>query len=344
MATQVIATETLSSGQAAVMEMMSNLWAARAVHAAAKLGIADALAEGAQTAAEVAVRTEAHGPSMDRLLRALSAVGFVRQVEPGRFELTAAGEVLRSDAPGSMRAVAMTELGDEHYEAWGSLVHSVRTGETAFQHRFGMSAWEYYRGNPAEARNFDQTMARFSAMLTPYILSGYDFARFAKVVDVGGGNGTLLAGILKEWPHLRGTVMDLPQVVEHARRTASARGLNGRCEFVSGDFFQAVPRGADLYMLKWIIHDWDDDAAATILKRIRVAMAPDGRVILIETILPYGDQPSFPSLFDLNMLVMTGGRERSEAQFQRLFTRGGFRLNRVIPLALDMYILEGKPV
>jgi hypothetical protein len=243
-----------------------------------------------------------------------------------------------------MRAAAITELGDEHYEAWSSLVHSVRTGEMAFEHRFKMTAWDYYASNPEEARNFDQTMAAFSAKFTPAILASYDFGRFSRVVDVGGGNGTLLAGILKEWPHLRGTVMDLPQVIEHARRTASARGLNGRCEFVSGNFFQAVPRGADLYMLKWIIHDWDDDRAVSILKKIRVAMDSYGRVILVETILPSGDQPSFANLFDLNMLVMTGGRERTEAEFRRLLTRAGFRLSGLIPLTLDTHIIEGKPV
>lgn len=344
MATQVIETQTLTGGQAAIVEMMTNLWTSRAVHAAAKLGIADVLAEGSKTTEELAARTGTHEPSLYRLLRALSGAGFVHQSEPGRFELTAFGEVLRSDVPGSMRATAITELGDEHYEAWGSLVHSIRTGGMAFEHRYGMPVWEFYRRNPEEAANFNRTMADFSAKFAPAILMGYDFARFKNVVDVGGGNGTLLAGILADWPHLRGTVMDQPRVIEQARHTSPALALNGRCTFAGGDFFESVPAGGDLYMLKWIIHDWDDERSVTILRNIRKGIAPGGRVILIETIVPSGEQRSFANLFDLNMLVMTGGRERDEKEFGELFARAGFRLARTVPLALEMHIIEGEPV
>lgn len=322
---------------------IENLWAGRTVYVAAKLGLADHLADGPKTVDELAAATAAHAPSLYRLLRALAGIDVVRQDAHGKFELTPFGEALQSNAPGSLRSTAIVELGDDHYAAWENLLHSVRTGETAFDAKFGMPIWKFYEQNPENGSNFDRCMTELTGAIHDAILETYDFAPFQHLTDIGGGHGALVTAILKEYPHLRGTVFDQPYVAEGASQTFADAHLRARTAAVGGDFFESVPAGADLYTMKFIIHDWDDQRCIRILRNIRDAIVPTGRLLIFDTVIPEGNEPHFGKFFDLNMLVMTGGRERTEKEFAALLRQGGFHLSRVISTQSVISIVEAVP-
>jgi O-methyltransferase domain len=261
--------------------------------------------------------------------------------EHGRFALTPLAATLRTDAPGSLRAFAIAELGEDHYPARGEVLHSVKTGEIAFNHLFGMDVWQYRAQHPEDGRIFDEAMASFSSVVNAAIVAGYDFSSLGTIVDGGGGDGSLIASILKANPGMKGVLFDLPHVVAGARRRIEAEGLAERCGVVAGDAFTSVLSGSDAYLLKWIIHDWDDERSVAILKNCYRAMAAHGKVLLIEAVIPRGNAPSFHKFMDLNMLVMTGGRERSEAEYRVLLEATGFRLTQIIPTQSEMSVIEG---
>jgi predicted O-methyltransferase YrrM len=326
-----------------MFKFIENLWAGRAVYVAAKIGLADHLADGPKSAEQLAAATNTHAASLYRVLRALAGIEVIRETSHGKFVLTPFGEALRSNVAGSLRATAIVELGEDHYAAWENLLHSVRTGETAFDNKFGMPIWKFYEQNPENGSNFDRCMVEMTGAIHQAILEAYDFAPFTHLTDVGGGHGALVAAILSEYPDLRGTVFDQPHVADGARKTFADANLRQRTAAVGGDFFESVPAGADLYTMKFIIHDWDDQRCVRILKNIRRGIAPGGKLLIFDTVIPEGNAPHFGKLFDLNMLVMTGGRERTEKEFAALLREGGFHLARVVPTESAISIVEAVP-
>jgi SAM-dependent methyltransferase len=325
----------------AMLQMIAGFWVSRAIYIAAKLGIADLLKDGPKNSEELAQVTGMHALSLYRVLRALASVGVFAEDEHGRFVLTSLAATLRTDVPGSLCAFATAELGEDHYPAWGEVLHSVKTGEIAFDHLFGMDVWQYRAQHPEDGRIFDEAMASFSSVVNAAIVASYDFSSIGKIVDVGGGDGSLIASILKANLQTKGVLFDLLHVTAGARQRLEREGLTERCEVVAGDFFGSVPNGGDAYLLKWIIHDWDDDRSVTLLKNCHRAMAKNGKLLVVEAIIPLDNAPSFHKFMDLNMLVMTGGRERTEAEYQALLEAAGFRLTRVISTQSEMRVIEG---
>ncbi len=324
----------------AMLQMITSFWVTRTIYVAAKLGLADLVKDQPKTAAELAGQIGAHAPSLYRVLRALASVGIFVEDEQGRFAQTPLSETLRSDVIGSLRAFAMVELGQEHFPAWGNVMHSVQTGEIAFDNLYKQNVWEYYAQNPEDAANFNVSMTGVSGMVTQAALASYDFSGINKIVDIAGGVGFLISAILQAYPQMRGTLFDLPHVIAEAGPLLDEAGVRDRCELATGDFFQAVPEGGDAYVMKWIIHDWDDEKSTIILKNIHRAMNENGRLLLVETVVPAGNQPDLSKFLDLNMMVMTGGRERTEAEFSALFDDAGFKLTRVIPTPSPVSIIE----
>lgn len=325
-----------------MFQIIGGFWISRAVYVIAKLGIPDLLKSGPKSAAELASATNMHTASLFRVLRALVSVG-VLGAENDRFTLTPLAETLVTDAPGSLRWFAVSELGQEHYPAWGNLMHSVKTGEIAFDNFFGMDVWKYFSRNPEDAAVFHDSMSGITAATNEAVTALYDFSGFNKLVDVGGGHGGLITGILKKNPNLQGVLFDAPEVIEKARPKLEAAGLADRCETVSGDFFQTVPEGGDAYIMKWIIHDWEDEKSNTILTNIRNRILANGKLILVDCVVPETDEPHFSKFIDLNMLVMTGGKERTEREFAELLAAARFKLLRVIPTDLPTSIVEAEP-
>lgn len=326
--------------QFAMLQMIVGFWVSRAIYVAAKLGLADLVKDRPKTADELARLTGTHAPSLYRVLRALAGVGVFADDGQGRFAQTPLSETLRGDTPGSLRATAMVELGQEHFSAWGNMMHSVKTGEIAFDNLFKQNAWEYYARNPEDASNFNKSMKGLTEMINGAVLSAYDFSGVNKLVDVAGGTGGLISAILTIHPQMRGVLFDLPHVIAEAGPLLDAAGVRDRCETASGDFFESVPAGGDAYVMKWIIHDWDDAKSTAILENIRKAMNENGKLLLIETVVPEGNYPDLSKFLDLNMMVMTGGRERTEAEFNSLLAASGFKLRRVIRTASPVYVIE----
>lgn len=326
----------------AMLQMISGFWISRAIYIVAKLGLADHLRDGHKTTDELAAATGTHAPSLYRVLRALASVGVFVEDEKRGFTLTPLSETLRTDAPGSLRAFATVELGEEHYPAWGELLHSVKTGEIAFDRAFGMPVWKFFEQNPDNAKTFNDAMTGMTLAVNDAVLSSYDFSSISKIVDVGGGHGSLIASILRANPQMKGVLFDAPSVAEGAQSRLEVEGVADRCEVVAGDFFQSVPNDGDAYILKWIIHDWDDERSITILRNCHRAMTENGKLLLVEAVVPRGSEPHFSKFIDLNMLVMTGGRERTENEYRMLLEASGFKLTRIIPTESPMSVLEGE--
>lgn len=325
-------------------QLASAHYLSQALYVAAKLGIADLLADGPQTHDALAKATDTHAPSLRRVLRLLASAGVFAEGADGRFELTEVGSFLRS-GPGSFRAAAQLFGGPLVWSSWGDLLTTVRTGETALHRVHKTDSFEYLADHPEEAAVFDEAMGAFTAMISVAVAAAYDFSSLRTIIDVGGGEGALLTGILRENPNLRGTVFDLPRLAEGARRQIAAAGLADRYAFAGGDFFEAVPGGFDAYMLKHVIHDWDDARAVRILETCRRAMGPDAKLLIVEGVYPPRIDGSPESrgaaANDVNMMVCTGGRQRSETEFRELYGTAGFRLTRVVPTAAMACVIEG---
>lgn len=313
--------------------------AAQAIYVAAKLRIADLLASGPKTIAELASESGTHPPTLERLLRALSTLEMFAPASDGRFRNTPLSEMLRSDHPQSQREGALFLPARFLWLPIGELFESVRTGEPAFRRIFGQPFFEYLAAHPADAAVFNNAMTQGIAWTTPALLEAYDFSRFEQLVDVGGGEGALLRDILVATPRLHGVLFDLPQVVARASEILTG-DIAARCQIVGGNFFDAIPKDADAYLLKGVIHDWPDDDAARILRNTRRAIRPDGRLLLIEGIVDSTARPV--GLMELLMLVI-GGRERSEAEFRSLLASVDFSLARIIPTGTSS-LIECHPV
>lgn len=326
----------MSATAAELLRLVNGHQVARAIQVAAELGVADAIGDGARPVDELARETGSDEQSLYRLLRALAAAGVLREAEGRQFELTELGRHLRSNDPHSVAGWATFAGQPSIWAAWGALDHSVKTGENAFAHVHGVDVWTYRAKRPEESALFDRAMASHTGRASDAVLEAQDFGRFSMIVDVGGGNGTLLAKILARNSDARGILFDQPHVIAEAE-------LPERCEGHGGSFFESVPGGADAYVLKAIIHDWEDAEAVAILQSVRRAIVPDGRVFLIEWVLGGPNERLGAKFSDVNMLVNPGGRERTIAEYASLFEQAGFRLVGEAETSSGHSVIEAAP-
>jgi hypothetical protein len=325
---------------AAMMEMILNAWATQAITVAADLGIADALANGPLSAEELAAAVNADADALGRLLRALSSRGIFRRRRDGRYERTPLADTLRSDAPVSVAGMARFVGSPLHREHWSHLTDAIRTGEAVVPKLRGKPMFEYLAEEPELADIFNNAMTSVSETAIAAVTTGYDFSRYATIVDVGGGHGRLLAAILEATPPARGVLFDLPDVVVGVPAVFSERHVQDRVDIVPGSFFDAVTEGGDAYLLKNVIHDWPDDDAVRILGNVRKAAAPGKHVLLVEFVIPGHDREFTGKWMDLEMLVIAGARERTAAEYGRLLSHAGFRMTRVVQTASPFSVVE----
>jgi len=332
-----------SSQTQALLQMIAGAWIAQAIFVAAKFGVADLVRDEPKSVDSLANATAAHPRALYRVLRALASVGIFREDDDGRFSITALAEPLRSDWPGSLRPYAIMMGSEWVWRSFGEIMHSVRTEKPAFDQIYGAPVFDYYAKTPEAARIGAEGLTSRSAPENAAVVAAYDFSWAKKIVDIGGGQGSLLAAILASNANSRGVLFEMPHVVERARPTFEKAGLAERCDLVGGDFFAAVPPGGDVYILKKVIHDWDDKQARSILQTCRAAASSQGRLLLIELVVPPGNDPSFAKLLDLQMLVYPGGRERTEAEHRELLASANFKLERVLPTSSTVSIVEAIP-
>ena len=325
-----------------LLNLTASKWVGQAISVAAELRIADLLKDGPRTAADIARRANASEDGVYRLLRALASVGLFAETGKRKFRLTALGRLLRTDSPQALGGYARFTGHESTWRPWGELRHSVRTGEPAFDHVFAMPIFEYFAKMPESAAVFDAAMTSISTLESKAVVAAYDFSGINTLVDVAGGHGLMLMSILKANKKIRGILFDLPHVTIGTTALLRSGGVDDRCKIVSGDFFASVPEGGDAYVMKHIIHDWDDERATQILRNCHRAMRPGGKVLIVDAVIPPGNKAHFGKLLDLEMLVLTPrGRERSQAEFRELLKQSGFRLRRVVPTDTHLSIVEG---
>lgn len=313
--------------------------ASACLHAAAQLKLADLLASGPRQVSELARAAQANEDAVYRVLRALASVGIFTEASPRTFANTPASELMRTGARESLRDMVLWIADPFHFRNYAELMHSVKSGETVIKKTSGREIWEYFEQDKAEAKIFNDAMTTFSALLTPPVLEAYDFGGLGTLADIAGGHGFLLTSILKKHADLRGILFDLTGVAPAAKSRIESLGLASRCEIVSGDFFTSVP-AADNYLMKNIIHDWDDAHAVAILKNCAGAMRGKGKVILLELVISPGNEPHFGKFLDIEMLALASGRERTEAEYAGLFSAAGLRLSRVVPTKSAACLIE----
>lgn len=311
-------------------ELISGYWVACCIHAAAQLNIADILLKGPKTLAELTEETQSDEKSLSRLLRAVTSVGIFTEREDGAFELNDFGATLLTDVPGSVKPWALANLG-EHYPAFGELTYGVKTGKVPFEHAHGKPVWEYYKDNPMQGANLAKAMAGMSGAVLKTIIDAYDFIPYKKLADIGGGNGALMFAVLNAAPASTGIIFDEQYVIDQTSHIIP-EVLKNRCTTVGGSFFDEVPFGADLYMTKWVIHDWNDDEAVIILKNIQKAMPTGAKLLIIDSVIPDDSRnhPHAGKLLDINILAMTTGKERTLSEFKMIIERAGLKFNRLI--------------
>ena len=311
----------------------------QSISVAAELGVADELLEGPLSIEEISRRVGSNKDATYRLLRALASEGIFSETSPKVFALTPSAELLLTDQPGSLRNVAMM-YGQEAFQAWGALSSSIRTGEAAFSQVFGAELFDYLPTKPDSHTVFNSAMEELSLIHAKAVTKAYDFSQFGSILDIGGGNGTLMLRILKTSTSVKGAIMDLSSVVEKSKSNIAKSSEAERCEVIAGDFFDSVPKGFDAYLLKYIIHDWSDEDSIKILSNIRKAMSGQGKILLVELVIPEGDDTYFGKFIDLHMLVTLGAKERTQLEYQSILNQSGFELVRVIPTSSPMSIIE----
>ncbi len=326
-----------------LIQMGVAIWQARAVYAAAELGIADLLAEGPRELEEIACRTGTHVQSLSRLMRALASCAIVEAIRPGLFATTTLGAALRDSAPGAARATILTIAGSWQWKAWDQFLHALRTGQSGVRAAFGRDLFEFLADEPVHSARFNDAMVGMHGAVASAVVAAYDFSRFRSIVDVGGGKGALLAEILKAHPQMNAVLLDLPETERHARDYIAAAGLVGRCTFHAGDFFRHLPSGHDAYVMAHVLHDWSDDDAVEILRKCREAVSVEGRLLIVEAVLPDGNTPHHGKLMDLLMLTVTGGVERSQSEFGQILVKSGFTLARVYSTTTHQSVIEAFP-
>ncbi|MBC9930014.1 methyltransferase [Chitinophaga qingshengii] len=330
---------------AGILRHITNHWVSCCVYVAAKLNLADILSGGPMDIAGLAAETGTHPPSLHRVMKLLAANGIFEEQSSGMFVNTPNATALMADVEGSMKAFVLAELGD-FYAPWGDLEGSVRTGKTAFDVHYGADLWKFYKTHADKGLNFMKAMTDVTSFLSPAILDKYDFSVFDTIIDVGGSNGALLSAILKKTPGPAGIVFDVPYVVEQTAAILAADPLlRHRCITISGNFFEQVPAGADAYLLKMIIHDWNDEDAIRILSVCSKAMKKESKILIVDGVVPEDNSLHGSKFMDVNMLVVTGGKERTAAEFDELFRRSGLRLTRIIDLDItEVSIVEGEKI
>jgi hypothetical protein len=326
--------------EVALTQIMLGALAAQAVYVPAKLGIADLLADGPKSVEELAAATDTHAPSLYRILRAAASVGVFAELDDRKFSLNPTAEVLLSNRPNSLRDLTIFMGEDWHWEVWGKTLFSVRTGKSVWAEKHGQDVFGYFKANPECAGIFDRAMNSLTTLSLQPVTEGYDFNGINTLVDIAGGHGRLLTSILAANPSMRGVLFDMPHVIEGARANVMITDAADRVEFASGDFFVSVPAGGDAYIMKHIIHDWDDERALTILRNIKQAMNPGGRVLLVESVIADGNAQDFGKLMDVEMLVSPGGKERTAKEYEDLFASAGLRLTRILPTKSAYSIIE----
>jgi hypothetical protein len=312
----------------------------RTVYVAANLGLADQLASGPKSAAELAGPMRVHAPSLHRLMRTLASLGILTERTERRFALTDLGEALKTGAPGSARSTLMFSGSPWSQSGWDNLVYSVQTGKPGFDKAQGVSFFDYLAQHPEDASLFSESMVGIHSQEPPAVAAAYDFSTFETIVDVGGATGNMLAAVLAHHAGPRGILFDRPHVVKDAPALLDTKGVSDRVTIENGDFFQSVPAGADAYILSHIVHDWNDDQCLTILGHVRKAINPAGRLLIVEMVLPAGDAPHPGKMLDMAMLAHMGGQERTESEYGILLGRAGFRITRVVPTDSAASIVE----
>lgn len=326
--------------QKAILQMASGYWVSQALYVAAKIGIADLLKSGSKSCDELATATQVNAHALYRLMRGLASMGVFAEAEPGYFNLTPLAACLQSDVPGSMRAI-VNMVGGEYYQAWGNFLYSIQTGQSAFEDLYGMPLFQYFAQNPESEKMYDEAQKSGSRAAGAEILRRYDFSGISKLVDVGGGNGSLLSLILSANSTMQGVLFEQPSVIAGAKDVIEAQGVSERCELVAGDFFESVPSGGNAYILRYILHNYDEQRAIAILQNCHRAMAEDGKILVIEQVIPPGNEPFIGKLLDLHMLVLfPGGCERTEAEYRALFEASGFELTNIFPTQTNVSVLE----
>jgi hypothetical protein len=325
-----------------LLRLINGFQISQAIYVVVAFGVPDLLVEAPCGSDGLATRAGCDPDALYRVMRALAAAGIFTETEGRIFALTPLGDGLRSDAVASRDAWARFALGPPHWAAWGAMLHTVRTGENAFRHANGMDVWKYRAVHPADGALFDRAMRERSVGLGRALLDRYDLGRFRCIADIGGGDGSLLATVLPAYPTVTGVLLDLPHVAAGATEVLSRAGVLGRSEIVVGDFFAAVPAGADAYVLKHVLHDWDDADALIILRNCRCAMGARARLLIIERLLAPANDGLEGKLSDLNMLVNAGGRERTYEEFAALLRKAGLALTAVVPLAGSHSLLEAS--
>lgn len=322
----------------AMLGLIIGHWVARLVQVAATLNLADHLKGGPQTAEQLARAAGVRAPELYRILRALASVGVFAETKAGKFKLTPLAATLQTGAPGSMRTSATLLNADWQWDAWQHLLSSLKTGEVPFEKAHGMPVFEYLEKHPDDLKVFHDAT---TGLTNPAIAEAYNFSKYKTLVDVGGGHGALLAAILKKHAKLNGTLFDQPSVIAGARdgRHATDKSISKRFEMEAGSFFDAVPKGADVYTLKYILHDWNDERSVQILKTVRAAMTDKSRLLVIDSVIPPGNEPGYVKLLDIEMLII-GGRERTKADFAAIFREAGLKLTRVIATKSPLSIVE----
>jgi hypothetical protein len=330
------------SPAAAMFTLITGRWVSHLIFVAAKLELADLLKDGPRAVEDLARAAEVQAPALYRVLRALASFGVFAETRDKRFKLTPLAATLQKAVPGSMRAVALHHSLRYREDAWAQLLHGVRTGETPFLKAHGVSYFEYLKKHPEEFAIFSESMTSMSSAENLAIAAAYKFSGLRTLVDVGGGHGSLLATILQANPKLKGVLFDLPSASTRAKqdRQLTAKGIGERCTIETGNFFEAVPKGGDAYIVKRVLHDWDDERCAKILANCCGAMSEKGKVLVVDSVIPPGNGPDRGKLVDMQMLVI-GGRERTKEEFAALFREAGLKLTRVVPTKCPLSIVEG---
>jgi hypothetical protein len=324
-----------------LFQMVIGKWISQMLGTVVEIGVPDQLAKGARRCSDIARKAGVSDDGLYRLLRALSSVGLFAESAGRRFKLTPMGQFLRSDHPESLAGYAHFTAHDCTWRPWGQLGYSVRTGRPAFDHVFGAPVFEYLSNNPNVAAVFDDAMTSISATEARAISDAYDFKGIEMLMDVAGGHGLLLATVLRRHKTMRGVLFDLPHVAAGAAATFTRAGVMARVRIESGDFFKALPSGADAIIMKHIVHDWDDDSATRILQTCHRALGPRGKLLIVDPVVPRDNLPHYGKLLDLQMLVLTPhGRERTKTEFARLLNGAGFRLTRVIATNSPVSVVE----
>lgn len=327
---------------AQLVQMAMAHWVSHVVYAAAKLNLADHLAQGPRNAETLALTTATHAPSLHRLMRTLASLGILTEDAEQRFSLTALGEALKTGAPGSARAAILTVANPDWVQGFAQLPYSLQTGKSGFEKTFGMPIFDWLAQRPEDASLFSETMVGIHGGEPPAVAAAYDFSGLKTLVDVGGAMGDLLTTLLARNPDSRGILFDLPHVVPDATAFIAARGLTDRVTIEAGSFFEKVPAGGDAYLLSHVIHDWSEEQCLAILNNCRDAMHADSRLLLIEMVLPPGDTPHPGKMLDMMMLVGPGGQERTEQEYGALLSKAGLRLTRVVPTESPVSVVEAR--